>query len=112
MTLKNWIEYKKQIGEGILPGVINIIEEEQLRTPNRTRHIAHQRYFLMWFLRRNTQMTLSQIGNLFLKDHSSVIHGIKYHEESVEINCRIYFLNIQSIKTFLEKILDEIPHST
>ncbi len=110
--MKDWNTYKEEVAEGVLSGIIQIIEAEKLMKPNRTRHIAHQRYFLMWFLRKNTQMTLSQIGNLFLKDHSTVIHGINYHEESIEINDRIYSLNIQSIKTFLEERLEEIPHST
>ena len=110
--MKQWNEYKTEIANGILPAVKQIIESEQLVKPNRTRHIAHQRYFIMWFLRRNTEMTLSQIGNLFKKDHSTVIHGIHYHDESIEINDEVYSMNVESVKGYLEKVLEDIPHST
>ena len=110
--MKQWDEYKKEIAEGILPAVEQIIESEKLVIPNRTRHIAHQRFFIMWFLRRNTEMTLSQIGNLFKKDHATVIHGINYHDESIEINDEVYSKNVESVKGYLEKVLEDIPHST
>ena len=110
--MKQWGEYEKEIEIGILPTIKNIIEFENLRGVNRRRDVVQKRYFLMWFLRKHIGMSFERIGNLFLKDHSTVIHGVKYHDESIEIKDEVYFLNIEKMKEYLEAVLEDIPHST
>ena len=107
----DWIEYKKEDVIDYLPHVKQIIEEEKLDKPNRRRDIVHQRFFLMWYLRENTSMTLTEIGKLFLKDHSTVIHAVDYHFNSIDINDSLYFKNVERIKMYLEAIENEF-HST
>ena len=106
-----WKEFKKEDSINYLPHVKEIIEEEKLQLPNRRRDIVHQRFFLMWYLRENTSMTLTEIGKLFWKDHATVIHAVEYHKTSIEINDSLYFKNIARIKNYFESIENEF-HST
>lgn len=55
-------------------GVKKLIEKYGLKTTNRSRVLAYQRYYLYNQLARH--MTRAAIGKLFGRDHSSVVYGI------------------------------------
>lgn len=106
MTYK---EYKNQTDfEG---KVREIISTEGLKRLNRKQYIVHQRYFLMAFLRQNTKLSLTDIGNMFERNHATVINGINQHENLIQFKDKVYRDNVKNIKTFLE-LKEPIPHST
>ena len=47
-----------------------------LDSDSRQRQKVYQRFYLYNYLRRNTELTLTQIGNMFDRDHSSVYTGL------------------------------------
>ena len=49
---------------------------EQITGSTRKREVVMVRHCLMWVMRNKLRMTLSNIGRLFDRDHTSVIHGI------------------------------------
>lgn len=54
----------------------------ELISPRRTRHISEARQAAMYRLSRETSMSIPQIGRrLGGRDHSSILHGIRRHEE-------------------------------
>ena len=106
----NWEEYKEQNIEVILPAIKEIIMIEQLDKRNRTRHVVQKKYYLMWWLRQNTAFTLTRIASFFNVDHSTVIHGVKYHNDSIDIKDKTYLKNTKGVKEFIE--FKSIPHST
>ncbi len=55
------------------------IQEHELNVPNRKFEMTYQRYYL-YALLRTQEMTLKNIGLMFNKHHSSVIHGIACHK--------------------------------
>lgn len=57
-----------------------IIAEFKLDKPNRKRDIVYKRYYLMHILHCRSRLCLREIGEMFNRDHSSVIHALKEHE--------------------------------
>jgi hypothetical protein len=55
------------------------IERDGLDGPSQRIDLVYKRSYLFSILREN--MTLQQIGNLFNRHHSVVIHGLKQHEK-------------------------------
>lgn len=55
------------------------IERDGLDGPSQRVDLVYKRNYLFSILREN--MTLQQIGNLFNRHHSVVIHGLKQHEK-------------------------------
>jgi chromosomal replication initiator protein len=50
---------------------------EEMRSKSRKRAIAFPRQVAMYLSRKHTEETLADIGNLFKRDHSTVMHSIK-----------------------------------
>lgn len=57
-----------------------LIEEFQLQSKSRKREIVYKRYYLMNLLYSTSGMSLSSIGEMFNRDHSTVIHAIREHK--------------------------------
>ena len=100
----NYKEYKLR-NIDVVGVVEEIIEVEDMTFKNRTGFKAHQRYFLMHFLRQNTTLSLTTIGRLFERDHATVMNGLKRHKEFMEFKDEMYLKNIASIKNYLEEVL-------
>lgn len=47
----------------------------------RTRRIAHPRHHAMWEVRQRTTLSFPQIGRIFDRDHTSVLHDVREHEK-------------------------------
>lgn len=50
---------------------------EDIAKKCRKRNIVIARMTLMYFLRKNTHMTLQQIADLFNQDHTTVLHSLQ-----------------------------------
>ena len=50
---------------------------EELRSKSRKRAIAFPRQVAMYLCRKHTQETLAEIGKVFRRDHSTVMHAVK-----------------------------------
>ena len=59
----------------------NGISREQARCKSRTRDLVHPRQAAMLWLRNNTNLSLPEIGRLFDRDHTTVLHGIRAAEK-------------------------------
>jgi len=57
-----------------------LIEEFKLNKPSRIREDVYKRFYLMHILHGTTDLTLSEIGKLFGRNHTSVIYALKQHE--------------------------------
>ena len=57
------------------------IQAEDLNGKSREQFYVYRRHYLCWALYRTNEFTLSQIGALFNRDHSTVLHSIRKHEE-------------------------------
>lgn len=78
-------------------GIIKeLIQEHGLYTDSRAREIVYKRYFLYAQLRHD--MTYQAIADLFGKDHTSVIHGIRIHKSWMAINDKVYLKYTKKIK--------------
>ncbi len=57
------------------------ISAEGLNTKSRRRDIVYRRMYLFKYLKQMQDKTLTEIGNLFNRDHSTIIHGLKTFED-------------------------------
>ena len=64
------------------------ITHNQLKSGCRERDYFTSRHLCFYFLRKYTNETLSAIGKLFNKDHTTVIHGIAKINDFLEIRDR------------------------
>ena len=84
---------KKQIN---LQKVNDIIISYGLKTNNRYREILWNRYACFKFL-REAGFSLGGIGNLFGKNHATVINGLRVYEENIRYSdFKAYIKDIES----------------
>ena len=57
------------------------IQADDLNGKSRKQFYVYRRHFLCWALYNSHELTLSQIGRMFNRDHSTVLHSIRKHEE-------------------------------
>jgi hypothetical protein len=58
------------------------IQAEQLDGKNRRRDLVYRRIYLFKYLKQMEGLSLVEIGKLFNRDHSTVIHGLKAFENA------------------------------
>lgn len=78
----------------------HLMHKYSLNIPTRLQSIVYQRYYLYYELRKIC--TYQEIGDIFDKDHASVLHGIKMHEAWMLVNDRQYVNTISEIKEDFE----------
>ena len=99
-------DYKLKSNYKIIETVQEIINVEGLDIKDRTRSLANRRFYLMYYLRRHTVLTHTEIASMFGKavtNHTSSIHGIRTHYNLMEYNDLEYIKNIQVIKDYLKE---------
>lgn len=50
----------------------------------RSRNIAWARQEAMWHIKEHTKLSLPQIGRMFNRDHTTVLHALRVHKERME----------------------------
>ena len=85
--------------------IVKLIDRYGLKTPKRTRELVYQRYYVYKELRK--YMILEQIGRLFGKDHSTIIHGINMAKVFEHMKDPVYFEYVKHIKADLKNIMEE-----
>ena len=60
------------------------VSRTQVLSPSRQRHVKNARWEAMWLVRAVCKLSTPAIGEIFHKDHSSVVHACKEIEELVE----------------------------
>ena len=73
-----------------------LIKEFSLDIQSRSQALVYQRFYLYYELRKNC--TLQEIGEIFGKDHASILHGIRMHEAWTLIGDKQYLSTIKAIK--------------
>lgn len=78
-----------------------LIQQYDLKTKNRRREVLFKRYYLYNELRK-AGLNLMQIGEIFDKDHSSIIHGLRTHEDLLACRNADYVAETRTIAEYLE----------
>lgn len=50
---------------------------EQIRGKSRSKEFVYARHLIFYFLRKHTTLTLKSAGELFNRDHTTVIHALE-----------------------------------
>ena len=93
--------------ESINEAVQNLITKHQLRGSQKL-EIKTKRQAIMWWLRFNTQYTLSTIGQKAYKDHSTVLHAIRRVNEYIDTNDELMIEYCKEIWKELDQFKKEI----
>jgi len=86
--------------------IIQYIEEHNLKTKHRYREYSYKRFYL-YNLLRNEGFTLYEIARLFKRDHASIIHGIKTHNDLISVKDRIYMEIVEELMLIFENHKEE-----
>ena len=98
----NYKEYKEAHGGNIIAAIKEIIKEEELDIKCSAHHLVHQRFYLMWYLRKHTKLSLQSVGFLFNKKHDNVIHAIARHHNFLKTKDYVYKDNIDNVEKYLK----------
>lgn len=82
----------------VITKVHELILKHGLNTASRKQHLLYQRYYLYSVLSNRAKMSLVDIGKMFNKDHSTIIHGLKMHELLIDLNDITYKLRTSHLK--------------
>lgn len=62
------------------------VSEKKIKEPIRKREIVECRQFAMYYIRKNTSMSLESIGKIFKKDHATVLNALHVAENLINFN--------------------------
>ena len=62
------------------------IKKDDILGKSRMQSLVWSRYILYNYVKTNSGLVYEKIGEIFKKDHSSIIHGVKMHKEFLEYN--------------------------
>ncbi len=57
---------------------------EQLLLNRRTKEVVENRHLVMYWYKKNTNMTFCEIGKIFNKDHTTVMHAVTNAENLIK----------------------------
>lgn len=98
-NLKSNIENKDK-----LDAVINLVGQLGLTSNTRKRNVVIRRQIFMHIIYHNFNISMTEIGDIFNKDHSTVIHALKCVKNMSDMN-DVYFI---SAKMEILKELDDV----
>jgi IS30 family transposase len=81
--------------------ILELIEKDGLVSKNRHRHLIDKRSYLYNALRQEGY-SLLEIGDLFNKNHATIINGIKKHEFYTKVKDYSYDKNTEEYREKLE----------
>lgn len=90
--------------------VKDLISEYDLARNCRKREIVYRRQLLMWYLCQNTKMTLFEIGQMFGKDHATVINSRRVIDDFIKFRDKHFNTIVYDIDTELRSIFKVTPN--
>ena len=84
-----------------ISNIESIIEMFDLRSKDRYRPKVMRRAYLYHCLKQ-CNYTSSYIGILFNKDHATVLHGLRVHQEMIYIKDKLYKMYMEELKALIE----------
>ncbi len=87
----------------VLTAVRGLIVDLNLKKRNRLPEVVVPRHFLMWYLRKNTDLSLKGIGKEFDRDHSDVVYAYKKVEGYLDVNDKYWKAQVQGISDYISQ---------
>ena len=104
LIVHQFIEFRNKIKDYFFPKVCNCfnVPKNHLSSSVRKREYAEARFALMNVLRNECNLDYKTIGYLLGgKDHSTIIHGVKTHNDLVQFDKK-YKQNYELLKEYLK----------
>ena len=71
---------------------LNNIDRSELTGKKRDRNTTRARHIAQWLIRKDTNLTLCQIAEIFNRDHASVMYGINKIQSEIDQDGETKFL--------------------
>ena len=84
-----------------LKKVVYICERNGILKETRQREIVYQRAAAYNFVRKNTKLSLAAIGQIFGKNHATIINALRMYDNFIQQKDEIFLWNIKSIEAQL-----------
>ena len=86
--------------------IIQYIEDNNLKSRDRYRHIVYKRYYLSNLL-RNNGYTFQEIGKIFNKDHATIVYGVRVHKDFMSIKDNLYLEYTEQERLLFENLTQD-----
>ena len=90
----------------VVEKIEQLIEQYDLASKSRERDKVYFRSYIYWLLREDGWI-MSDIGNLFNRDHATVINGLKVHEAYYKKD-KVYMRFVRKLDEIFNPTIDEI----
>ena len=90
----------------VVEKIEQLIEQYDLASKSRERDKVYFRSYIYWLLREDGWI-MSDIGNLFNRDHATVINGLKVHEAYYKKD-KVYMRFVRKLDEIFNPSIDEI----
>jgi hypothetical protein len=84
-----------------LKKVVYICERNGILKETRQREIVYQRAAAYNFVRKNNKLSLAAIGQIFSKNHATIINALRMYDNFIQQKDEIFLWNIKSIEAQL-----------
>ena len=84
---------------GVVSKNLNVSVED-LKSRRKTENISHARHTSIFLIKQLTDLTLKEIGNIFGRDHSTVLSSVNKIEDDIKTKNRV--------KNEINKLIKEI----
>jgi chromosomal replication initiator protein len=103
-TLRSSVDATTITYDGIISTVCERfgIRPHDLTSPRRSRHIALPRHVAMYLCRRLLNASFPHLGQLFQRDHSTVMHGVSAIEQRVKRD-PAFLLTVQQLEESIKR---------
>jgi len=86
---------------------MDITEKEFFKnTRNRRQNFVFARYIAAWFMRKECQIIIAEIGRQLNKDHSSIVHYLKQVNYAFDTQYKPLLQPIKKIQSQINTIID------
>lgn len=91
-----------------IEAVKQVIKMYGIDVKKQTRELVYKRFATYTFLRDYTYLSLNAIGDIFEKDHTTVLNGMKQDEIFTSANDQIYLSIVAGIKQELFACIENV----
>tara|TARA_R110000868_G_scaffold340202_2_gene600852 strand:+ start:366 stop:776 length:411 start_codon:yes stop_codon:yes gene_type:complete len=81
-----------------MPAIVQFIEDNNLRSTSRKREIVYMRAYMYKYIKVVHKLSFTAIGHMFGKDHATIMHNIRTHDDLTKTKDKIYNETVLTLK--------------
>ena len=102
MSWEYFIEEHEALEVSVEEVVKSLIDKYELATKHRHREYTYKRQYLMWVMRSKTNRTTQYIGDMFNRDHATVLHSCDNVQDLMDIKDKLFLEIIEPVRDVID----------